>query len=86
MPRSVSIDGMVAIYNVATIPAARRRGFGAAVTAAAMADAKADGARWAILETSGMGRSVDEGLGFRHVADVAIYVGNFSGARAESPG
>jgi GNAT superfamily N-acetyltransferase len=78
------LDGMVAIYNVATIPAARRRGFGAAVTAAAMADARADGASWAILETSKMGRSVYEGLGFRHVADVAIYVGNFSSTAADA--
>ena len=62
------LDGIVAIYNVATVPAARRRGAGAAVTAAAMADAQADGARWAILETSEMGRSVYERLGFRQVA------------------
>ena len=79
------LDGMVAIYNVATVPAARRRGFGAAVTTAAMSDARADGAGWAILETSEMGRSVYEGLGFRHVADVAIYTGTFSGAAAASP-
>jgi hypothetical protein len=26
-----------------------------------------------------MGRSVYEGLGFRHVTDVAIYAGSFSG-------
>ena len=50
-----------------------------------MSDARADGATWAILETSEMGRSAYEGLGFRHVADVAIYVGNFSGAAAASP-
>jgi ribosomal protein S18 acetylase RimI-like enzyme len=73
-------DGIVAIYNVATVPAARRRGAGAAITAEAMADAKAQGARWAILETSEMGRSVYERLGFRHVTDIAIYAGNFSGA------
>ena len=75
-----ALDGIVAIYNVATVPAARRRGAGGAVTAAAMADAQADGARWAILETSEMGRSVYERLGFRQVAEVAIYAGNFAGA------
>ena len=48
-----------------------------------MADAQADGARWAILETSEMGRSVYERLGFRQVAKVAIYAGNFSGASGE---
>jgi ribosomal protein S18 acetylase RimI-like enzyme len=76
------LDGIVTIYNVATVPSARRRGAGAAVTIAAMAKARADGARWAILETSEMGRSVYERLGFRHVADVAIYAGNFSGPAA----
>ena len=80
------LDGIVAIYNVATVPAARRRGAGAAVTAAAMADAQVDGARWAILETSEMGRSVYERLGFRRVAEVAIYAGNFSGAPGEPHG
>jgi ribosomal protein S18 acetylase RimI-like enzyme len=74
------IDGIVTIYNVATVLSARRRGFGAAVTGAAVADAQARGARWAILESSEMGRSVYERLGFGHVTDVAIYAGSFSGA------
>ncbi|HEX5013491.1 MAG TPA: GNAT family N-acetyltransferase [Candidatus Limnocylindrales bacterium] len=74
-----TLDGIVTIYNVATVPEARRRGFGAAVTAAAMADAQTAGATWAILETSDIGRSVYERLGFRHVADIAIYAGDFSG-------
>lgn len=74
------VEGIVTIYNVATIPSARRRGFGAAATAAAMSDARAVGATWAILETSEMGRSVYERLGFRHVTDVSIYAGNFSAA------
>ena len=51
-----------------------------------MADAQVDGARWAILETSEMGRSVYERLGFRRVAEVAIYAGNFSGAPGEPHG
>jgi len=72
-------EGIVAVYNVATVPSARRRGVGAAVTAAAIADGRAAGARWAILESSEMGRSVYEGLGFRQVAEVAYYGGNFSG-------
>jgi ribosomal protein S18 acetylase RimI-like enzyme len=78
------LDGVVAIYNVATVPDARRRGAGGAVTAAAMADAQAGGARWAILETSEMGRSVYERLGFRQVTEVAIYAGSFSGAPADA--
>jgi hypothetical protein len=79
-----TLDGIVAIYNVATVAAARRRGDCAAVTAAAMVDAQAAGARWAILESSEMGRSVYERLGFRKVAEVAIFAGNFSG-ESEQP-
>jgi GNAT superfamily N-acetyltransferase len=80
------LDGVVAIYNVATVPAARRRGGGGAITAAAMADAQAQGARWAILESSGMGRPVYERLGFREVTQVEIYAGNYSGVATEPHG
>jgi ribosomal protein S18 acetylase RimI-like enzyme len=73
------VDDVVGIYNVVTAVQARRRGAGAAVTAAAMAAARERGARWAILESSEMGRSVYERLGFRHVTDVAVYAGNFAG-------
>jgi hypothetical protein len=79
-----TFDGILTIYNVATIESARRRGYGAAVTVKAMADAQVAGATWAILESSGIGRPVYERLGFRHVADVTIYVGSFGlGAVAE---
>lgn len=80
------LDDVLAIYNVATVPGARRRGAGSAVTAAAMTDAQARGARWAILESSEMGRRVYEGLGFRQVTQVAIYACNFSGMEQERPG
>jgi ribosomal protein S18 acetylase RimI-like enzyme len=80
------IDDTVAIFNVATATDARRRGAGGAVTAAAMAAAQAKGARWAHLESSEMGRSVYERLGFRHVTDIAIYAGHFSGAPDASSG
>ena len=78
------VDDTVAIFNVATASDARRRGAGGAVTAAAMADAQARGARWAHLESSEMGRSVYERLGFRHVCDIAIFAGHFSGDVAET--
>src|SRR6185436_1810814 len=63
------VDDVVGIYNVATSPDARRRGAGTAVTAAAMTAARAQGAKWAILESSEMGRSVYERLGFRQVCE-----------------
>jgi GNAT superfamily N-acetyltransferase len=74
------LEGVVGIYNVATVAEARRRGAGTAITAAAIADAQARGATWAILESSDMGRPVYERLGFRQVTEVAIYAATFSGA------
>jgi hypothetical protein len=77
-------NGIVGVYNVATPSAWRRRGAGTAVTAAAMTGGRSKGARWAILESSQMGRSVYERLGFREVTKIAIYIGNFSGSPVES--
>jgi GNAT superfamily N-acetyltransferase len=70
-------DGLVGIFNVATLPNARRRGAGGAVTSAAMAYGLARGARDAVLESSEIGRSVYERLGFRQIGEVAILVGRF---------
>ena len=58
-------EGHVGVYNVATLPPFRRRGFGAAVTARAVADGARAGARTAYLQSSPMGYSVYERLGFR---------------------
>jgi N-acetylglutamate synthase len=67
-PRStalaVALDGYVGIFNVATPATHRRRGFGAAVTAIAVRDAFAAGAGSAWLQTTSLGRSVYEQLGF----------------------
>jgi ribosomal protein S18 acetylase RimI-like enzyme len=57
-------DRLVGIFNVATLPAHRRRGYGAAITAFAVRDAFEDGADAAALQTSDMGRGVYESLGF----------------------
>jgi ribosomal protein S18 acetylase RimI-like enzyme len=79
------VDDVLGIYNVATVPDARRLGFGGAVTAAAMGYGRERGARWAILESSPMGVSVYERLGFRQVCEVVVYEGQFSGRDQESP-
>ena len=64
----VTIGPYVAIFNVATPPAHRRRGFAAALTARAVADGFAGGARWAWLQSSEAGYTVYERLGFRTVS------------------
>ena len=61
---SYETDGVIGIYTVATVPAARGHGYGTAVTAAAM-----DGtpAPVAALQASDMGRPVYERMGYRVV-------------------
>ena len=61
----ITLGSYVAIFNIATPPAYRRRGYGAAVTARAVADGLAAGAKWAWLQSSEWGYPVYERLGFR---------------------
>lgn len=63
---SAMLTGDVAgIYNVATLPHARRRGFGGMLTAHAARDARARGASLAVLQSSEAGLRVYRALGFR---------------------
>ena len=62
----------VGIFNVGTPPAHRRKGYGGAVTARAVADAFADGASFAYLQASTMGGPVYRGIGFREVDAIAV--------------
>ena len=61
---SVTLGEGVGIFNVATPPAYRRRGFGSAVTARAVADGLAGGASWSWLQSTEAGYGVYEALGF----------------------
>src|SRR5207302_6773732 len=65
----LTLGSYVGIFNVATPPAYRRRGYGAAVTARAVADGVAAGATWAWLQSSGAGYHVYNRLGFRTTED-----------------
>jgi GNAT superfamily N-acetyltransferase len=56
--------GVAGIYNVATVPSARGRGIGRAVTAAAMAEGVRRGLRVAALGASPLGVPVYRRLGF----------------------
>lgn len=62
-----TIGDAVGIFNVATLPAHRRRGYGGAVTARAVADGLAAGGTWAWLEASQDGLHTYERLGFQTV-------------------
>ncbi|MFF0050824.1 GNAT family N-acetyltransferase [Streptomyces sp. NPDC005498] len=57
----------VGVFNVSVPPSCRRRGYGRAVTAAVLRDARSRGARIAFLHSSPAGLSVYESLGFRTV-------------------
>lgn len=61
----VTLGSYVGIFNIATQPAHRRHGYGAAVTARAVTDGLTAGAKWAWLQSSELGYRVYESLGFR---------------------
>jgi ribosomal protein S18 acetylase RimI-like enzyme len=66
--------GVAGVYNVATLPAARRRGVGAATTRAALVAARErDGCAWSILHSSPMGLRVYRSLGFREYCRIGVY-------------
>jgi GNAT superfamily N-acetyltransferase len=55
------------VIHVATTPAARRRGIGAAVTAAVVTEARNRGANLAVLQATEYGHGVYRALGFEEV-------------------
>jgi ribosomal protein S18 acetylase RimI-like enzyme len=73
--------GVAGIYNVATVPEARGRGIGRAITAAALAEGVARGQRTAVLGSSEMGYPVYRRLGFREVSRLRSYAWGVSPGR-----
>jgi GNAT superfamily N-acetyltransferase len=67
-----TLDGTVGIFNVATPPEHRGRGYGAALTAVAAREGFAAGAELAWLQSSAMGLSVYRRLGFREVQEYVL--------------
>jgi GNAT superfamily N-acetyltransferase len=63
----------IGVYSIATIAEARRRGYGAAVTARVVADGALAGCDVAALQASEMGRPIYEPLGFRTVLTYAAH-------------
>jgi GNAT superfamily N-acetyltransferase len=64
----------IGVYAIATVPAARRRGYGAAMTARVVADGLAIGCDVAALQASESGRPIYERLGFRVDVRYTAYV------------
>jgi GNAT superfamily N-acetyltransferase len=61
---------IVGLFAIATPPQHRRHGYGAAVTAMLLADARARGAEIAYLQASSMGEPVYRALGFETVNEL----------------
>jgi ribosomal protein S18 acetylase RimI-like enzyme len=65
--------GAAGIYSVATLPEARGKGIGAALTLKPLQDARAMGYRIGVLQSSKMGFGVYKRLGFRHLCQIENY-------------
>jgi len=63
----------IGVFSIATIESARRRGYGAAMTARVITDGVAAGCDAAALQASETGRPIYERLGFRTVVRYVAY-------------
>jgi predicted GNAT family acetyltransferase len=71
---TVTSDGVVGLYNIATAPGQRGRGFAEALTRhAAGAALAATGPLPLVLQSTSLGLRMYERLGFRTVTGIAVY-------------
>jgi len=67
-------SGVAGIYAVATLPEARRRGIGAAMTYLPLLEARALGYRVGTLQASEMGYPIYRRMGFQDVCKFSLYL------------
>ena len=75
--------GVAGIYAVATVPEARKHGFGAAMTLAPLRRASELGCRIGILTASEMGLSIYRRIGFRDYCKMSFF--EFSATSTSKP-
>jgi ribosomal protein S18 acetylase RimI-like enzyme len=63
-------DQIAGIYNIATLPAARGKGLGSAITLAPLLEARQMGYQIGALQSSEMGFRLYERIGFRKVCEM----------------
>lgn len=66
--------GVAGVYNVATVPSARRRGIGRAITHRALEEGRRAGYRYAVLQASPEGAPLYREMGFREVCTIDTYL------------
>ena len=69
--------GAAGIYNVATLPEARGKGLGAALTLQPLLDAREMGYRIGTLQASEMGFNIYKKLGFKHLCQIENFYLSF---------
>ena len=71
---TVVSHGVIGLYNVATIPEARGRGFAEAITRHAIADARrVSGLERIVLQSTAAGLRMYKRLGFREISRVVVF-------------
>ncbi len=66
-------DDVAGIYFVFTLPTMRGRGVGSAIMETLLADARAEGARLAVLTSSALGTPLYRRMGFTECCSIGIY-------------
>lgn len=66
--------GVAGVYAVATLPEARQRGIGRAMSVAALVDARAAGCRVAVLQASPAGYPIYRKIGFTEIASYDLHL------------